>query len=299
MKQAVIFDIQRFSIHDGPGIRTTVFLKGCPLRCAWCQNPESLKTLPEIVFYSHRCAGCLKCKPACGEQAILDEPERRIDFNRCTSCGQCVPNCRFDALKIAGTPWDADRLLQEIEKDGDFFQDSGGGITLSGGEPGLHTEFLERFLPLVKAKGIHVNMETCGLFQWEKMTKIIRYLDLVYFDLKIMDPDLHKTYTGQDNKIIFQNFSMLAESFSNLQARMPVIPTINDSRENIIVTARFLKQFQKSSIHLLKYHPLGEAKLRGIQTGQKPMKLEQDAAAHLATAAQWFEKEDIRAIVPD
>jgi pyruvate formate lyase activating enzyme len=164
MKQAVIFDIQRFSIHDGPGIRTTVFFKGCPLRCAWCQNPESHQPKPEIAFYKQRCSKCLTCKEACPENAILENPDQRIDYNKCIVCSQCVSACLYEALKTVGAMWDIEQLLEEIKKDTDFFFDSGGGITLSGGEPAVQSRFLKHFLPLLKDQGVHINMETCGVF---------------------------------------------------------------------------------------------------------------------------------------
>lgn len=296
MRRAVIFDIQRFSIHDGPGIRTTVFFKGCPLRCIWCQNPESHNPKPEIAFYRHHCSGCLTCKETCTENAIFETPDQRIDYSQCTTCGQCVSVCSDEALKTIGTLWDADSLLIEIEKDKDFFLDSGGGITLSGGEPAMQPQFLQHFLPLVKTQDLHVNMETCGVFHWEKMKKVLPLLDLIYYDLKIMDPEQHKKYTGQDNQIILENFTRLAAAFPNLQARMPVIPSMNDSRRNIASTARFLKQCGQQSIHLLTYHNLGEAKLPAIQTRLKPLGLQNNPKDSLATAAALFEEEGIETI---
>ncbi|MCP5104141.1 MAG: radical SAM protein [bacterium] len=261
MSQTLIFDIQRFCVHDGPGIRTTVFFKGCPLQCIWCQNPESHKAEPEIAFYKQRYSGC--------------------------------PG---EALKTIGTYWEAGSLLTEIEKDNDFFMDSGGGITLSGGEPVMQVQFLKRFLPLVKSKNIHVNIETCGMFQWQEMKKILPFLDLIYYDLKIMDPVLHKKFTRRDNTIILENFTRLAAVFANLQARMPIIPTLNDGPENIFSTARFLKQCRKESIHLLKYHNLGEAKLPAIQTQLQPLGMPNNSDGFLSTAAALFEKENIEAI---
>jgi pyruvate formate lyase activating enzyme len=297
MRQAAIFDIQRFSIHDGPGIRTTLFFKGCPLRCAWCQNPESHKPGPEIAFYNQHCSGCFTCKDVCKENAVLDGADRRIDYSRCTVCGKCVTSCPSSSLKMVGAWWNTYLLLEEIKKDADFFSDSGGGITLSGGEPGMQVEFLEQFLPVVKARGFHVNMETCGLFHWQEMKLLLPYLDLLYYDLKIMDPARHKTFTGGDNRIILEHFRKLAAVFPNLQARMPVIPSINDDSENITAVAAFLKENGKWSIHLLKYHRLGEAKLPTIETELQPLGLTQDTTFSLSTAASLFEKEGIEALV--
>ncbi len=227
-KQAIIFDIQRFSIHDGPGIRTTIFFKGCPLRCKWCQNPESHKPEKEIAFYKERCTGCFACKEVCPNDAINESENNRIDYPRCNDCGICVPECPNNALRMVGMEWDAASLVDEIVKDKDFFVDSGGGITLSGGEPFMQIGFLKEFFPLVKNEQIHVNMETCGMFRWPEMEAILPYLDLIYFDLKMIDSEKHKKYTGRENRIIIENFVQMAKISPNLQPRMPVIPTIND-----------------------------------------------------------------------
>jgi pyruvate formate lyase activating enzyme len=238
----------------------------------------------------------LTCKDACQENAILETPDQRVDYNSCNVCSQCVSVCLYEALKTVGALWDIEQLLAEIKKDIDFFFDSGGGITLSGGEPAVQSRFLESFLPLLKDQDIHVNIETCGVFQWSEMKELLPFLDLLYYDLKLMDPHQHKKYTGQDNKIILENFSRLASAFPNLQARMLVVPGINDSHENILSMARFLKQCSKNSIHLLKYHHFGEAKLPTIQTQLKPLGLQTDAAAHMATTRDLFAKEGIEAV---
>jgi len=297
MKDALIFDIQRFSIHDGPGIRTTVFFKGCPLHCAWCQNPESHKARPELAFYAQRCCGCLSCKAACPENAILDGPDQRVDFNRCNTCGECVTRCNNEALKIIGTYWGVDALLAEIEKDIDFFRDSGGGITLSGGEPGMVVPFLKEFLPKVKARSIHVNMETSGMFQWWEMETILPFLDLIYYDLKIMEPELHKGYTGQENLLILENFIKLSGVFPALQARMPVIHDINDNPGSVLTVSRFLKTCGKGTIHLLRYHNLGEAKLPAIQTRQQPLEMENPEHDYLNDVVAWFGENGITAVI--
>lgn len=295
MNGTVIFDIQRFSIHDGPGIRTTIFFKGCPLRCSWCQNPESHTFIPEIAFYGRRCSGCMACRDACEYDAILDGSDQRLDYGRCTACGDCVSACAYDALRTAGAYWDAASLLAEIEKDKDFFMDSGGGVTLSGGEPCSHVPFLKSLLPPLKASEVHVGMETCGMFRWRDIEDLLPFLGLIYYDIKLMDPELHEKYTGSDNRVILENFTKLAKTFPHLQARMPLIPTINDSPENITATARFLEQNGRDSIHLLKYHNLGEAKLSAFQTDLKPLHLPACTPERLAVAALLFEREGITA----
>lgn len=298
-KQATIFDIQRFSIHDGPGIRTTIFFKGCPLRCRWCQNPESHKSGIEVAFYKERCAFCFDCKDVCPEDAILESEDVRINFDHCSTCGQCVSACMNDALRLVGKRWNALTLLDEVLKDKDFFDDSEGGITLSGGEPTMYSAFLREFLPLVKKEGVHVNMETCGMFKWDNINSILPFLDLIFYDLKLMDSKMHQIYTGVDNTMIIENLSKLAVNFSNLQARMPVIPTINDTQDNIADTVRLLKKNNLETIHLLPYHNLGEAKLPGIKTDLEPLDLPTDNGVYLLSAKKLFENQGIYVILYD
>ena len=171
-KKALVFDIQRFCLHDGPGIRTTLFFKGCALRCAWCHNPESHQARQEVAFFAHCCVQCYACREVCPKTAILIGPDQRIDHSLCDSCGNCMASCLTRALSMIGTTWGTADLLAEVRKDRDFFISSGGGITLSGGEPMLQAAFLEGFLPSLKGDGIHVTLETCGYFPWADMERI-------------------------------------------------------------------------------------------------------------------------------
>jgi pyruvate formate lyase activating enzyme len=295
--RALLFDIQRFSIHDGPGIRTVLFFKGCPLRCLWCQNPESHKPGVEIAFYQERCLRCFACREVCREYAIVEDEERRINRAACNACGKCVSACPNEGLQMLGVEWEAPALLAEVLKDRDYFEDSGGGITLSGGEPLLHLSFLGAFLPLARREGIHVATETCGLCHWETLESLLSYLNLIYFDLKCLDPERHRDYTGTDNDLILDNFSRLAAVFPNLEARMPVVPSLNDGDENIRAAARFLKKNHKDRIHLLRYHSMGEAKLERIETELKPLNLAKDTGEALLRAKKVFESEGIGVIL--
>jgi len=298
-KKALIFDIQRFSLHDGPGIRTTIFFKGCPMACAWCQNPESRNPLPELIFYKNSCIGCFHCREVCPDAAILDHPLTRIDYSKCSVCGKCVSVCNTDSLRMVGKQWDAEALLTEVLKDRDYFKESGGGITLSGGEPLLQSTFLKTFLPLLKQQKIHINLETSGMAPWNRMEEILPWLDLIFYDIKHMNQEIHQRHTGCGNQIILDNFSRLAKRFSGLQARMPIIPGHNDTPDNIRATAMFLKENRQSSIHLLPYHNMGEAKLERIYTRQKPLNLESLKAADLLSIKDLFEKENIHAVLYD
>jgi pyruvate formate lyase activating enzyme len=290
---AILFDIQRFSIHDGPGIRTTLFFKGCHLRCLWCQNPESHKPEKEVAFYAEQCVECFACREACPKDAILDGKRRRIDYTKCNTCGRCVSVCAFDALRMVGTYWEAMPLVTEVTKDRDFFLESGGGITLSGGEPALQSGFLKVFLPLVKAEGMHVNMETSGMVRWEHLETLLPYLDLIYYDLKFMGSTLHEMYTGRNNRLILDNFEKLSGAFPNLIPRMPVVPTLNDTPGNVHLTARFLKKNHHKTLHLLRYHRLGEAKLSRIDSPLTPLNLPGEPNEALLCTRRRFEVEGI------
>jgi pyruvate formate lyase activating enzyme len=297
--KAIIFDIQRFSLHDGPGIRTTVFFKGCPLQCAWCQNPESWATGPEIAFYSHLCRQCFTCRSVCADQAIVAAADRRVDYAGCSICGKCAAACVDNALRLIGQDWSPDDLVAELLKDADYFAESGGGVTLSGGEPTLQSRFLESFLPALKLHRVHVTLETCGLFNWSRFEALLPHLDLVYYDLKIMDTTRHKQYTGTGNDAIVDNFKRLSNTTAGLQARMPVIPGVNDTQGNIAATADFLKSSGQTTVHLLPYHNLGEAKIPRLNTTQKRLSLVALNHAELKRVQTGFAEQGVDAILYD
>jgi len=294
---AVIFDIQRFSLHDGPGIRTTIFFKGCPLSCMWCQNPESHKAIPEIAFYAESCSRCFDCMAACTRDAIIENITERIDYSKCDVCGSCVTGCVHKAIRMIGKPWDIETLIEEIKRDKDYFDDSGGGVTLSGGEPMIYSKFLQVLLPAIRNESIHITMETCGFFKWEQMINLIPYLNIIYFDLKHMDSAFHKLYTGQDNDLILKNLSQLSVEFKGLQVRFPVIPEVNDDQNNIIATAYFLKNHGQETIHCLPYHNMWESKIPRINTRIKPMFQKTQTSDTLLHIKQMFFKEGINAII--
>lgn len=263
---AVIFDIQRFCLHDGPGIRTTVFFKGCPLRCRWCQNPESHRKNPELAYFKARCTGCGNCAAICGEGAITRNDVTCIDYSQCSACGRCAEQCSSGALRIIGKEWGAEDLAAEVLRDREFYDESGGGVTLSGGEPLMQSSFLYPFMAMLREASVNIMIETCGYFQWQSAVAILDMIDSIYFDLKVMDGALHREYTGEGNTLILENFTRLSERGDSVQARMPVIPGINDSEENIVATARFLRERGHGTIHCLPYHHLGLSKAGTISS---------------------------------
>jgi len=295
--KALIFDVQRFSLHDGPGIRTTVFFKGCPLRCIWCQNPESWRAEPEIAFYAKKCRGCFDCLAVCRENAILQCADKRIDYTRCAGCGDCATVCVQTALRVIGRIWTVAELVDELVKDFDYFEESEGGVTLSGGEPMQQARFLRALLPELKRSHIHIAMETCGHFSWEEMELLLPFLDLIYFDLKAMAPDSHQSLTGCTNERILRNFARLSSCFVNLKVRLPVIPGRNDDRANILATAGFLLKNGMHSIILLPYHNLGEAKLSSLHTDQKPLGINPQKAQDLDKVKVLFEAIGVKATI--
>ncbi|MGB7294625.1 MAG: glycyl-radical enzyme activating protein [Candidatus Aminicenantales bacterium] len=267
MSEGLIFDIKRYSINDGPGIRTTVFFKGCPLDCRWCHNPEGRSSSPEIMVRPARCLeGCSECLAACPENA-LSKPGMSpvIDRARCTPCGLCTEICPTQALEIVGRRLSAVELVREIEKDRVFFEESGGGATFSGGEPLSQPEFLYEVLGNCRRKNIHSAIDTCGFAPPEILERIAAQADLFLFDLKAMDEQKHIAFTGQSNRLILENLKRLAGAGKRIIVRIPVVPGINDDPENTRRTASFLRPLETvSEISLLPYHKLGREKSQGI-----------------------------------
>lgn len=296
--EALVFDIQRFSIHDGPGIRTVVFFKGCPLSCAWCQNPESLRVAPEIAFYTDACRRCFACRSVCPAGCIDEGEAVRIDRARCTTCGACVDACVHHALRFVGRRVGVAELVDELLRDRDFYEDSGGGVTLSGGEPLLQAGFLARLLPTLRERGVHVLVETSGLFAEYAVDRVFPLVNQTYVDVKHMDPADHKRWTGRSNRIILSRIAALSRRFGNVQVRMPVIPGINDGEANIRATADFLNVQGLSSIHCLPYHPFGESKRQRLGMASAMPYVNPDPAL-VRRVAQLFESEGIHAVIYD
>ena len=249
-----VFNIQKFCINDGPGIRTTVFMKGCPLRCLWCHNPESKRAVPELLFNPAKCIGCGACAEVCKNDALTER-------QNCAQCGACAEVCPACAREMAGTSMAVAEILEEVLKDKAFYETSGGGMTVSGGEPMMQFEPLMALLTAAKEKGLHICMETCGFAPAEHYKAVQPLVDLFLFDYKLTDPALHKQYTGQTNELILQNLRMLDELGAQTVLRCPIIPTVNDTAEHfagIAATANALKHIQRIDIE--PYHPMGSSK---------------------------------------
>lgn len=265
---ATIFNIQSYSVHDGPGIRVTVFLKGCPLRCLWCANPESNLAAPQLMSYASKCVGCGKCVPACPNGAItIEEKNGRFisttDRTKCTDCGVCTTACSIGAREIAGKTMTVAEILAKVQKDRLFIDTSGGGITVSGGEPLMCPDFTAALLRAAKEAGFHTAIESCSYATRAVIDQVYPYVDLGLLDIKHMDSTIHMKYTGVPNEPILENLKHIYHDLKvPFMISLPVIPGYNDSDENIIATARFVSTELGNDvkIRLLPYHRLGESK---------------------------------------
>jgi len=287
--KGTVFDVQRFCIHDGPGIRTVVFFKGCPLRCLWCQNPEGLDPQPEISFSGDGCLGCGECESVCPQHAISFEGTGRINRELCDRCGKCVEVCHSGALEVVGKLYSPEELLEEAMDDMPFFVASGGGITLSGGEPTYQAEFLADFLPLCNEHGVHVALETCGYVAHERLGSLLPFLDLILYDLKAVDPRLHRDLTGRDSDVILRNLEwLLNKDMCRIGVRVPLVPGLTLTDRNLQDIIGFLKTQGVSEVTLVPYHRMGEGKLGKIDSALQPLHPGEISEQDLADASALF-----------
>ncbi|AFL98833.1 MULTISPECIES: glycyl-radical enzyme activating protein [Desulfitobacterium] len=268
-RYGLVFNIQHYSVHDGPGIRTIIFTKGCPLRCEWCSNPESQQTQPQLGFNPHKCIGikaCFRCAEVCVYGAIKLNTEENdkifVDRKFCTDCVKCVDVCPSQALQVFGKPITVEEAIREVEKDSVFYARSGGGLTISGGEPLMQADFVTETLKEARKRRLKTTIETCGYADWPSMENVCQYLTSIIMDIKCMDSEKHKKYTGAPNELILENFNKLCEGFPKLPKliRTPVVPGFNDTEEDIKEIANLVKGKLNVTYELLKYHRLGQQK---------------------------------------
>lgn len=270
-RTGTIFNIQRFSTSDGPGIRTTVFFKGCPLNCAWCHNPESKSALPEVFYKKDLCISCRACGEVCPQSCHSFTNEHIFDRKSCTACARCVQVCPSDALEGCGEVSPVSRIIETVLRDKPFYDETGGGLTLSGGEPLMQPEFCVALLQCAKQHGIHTAVQTSGFSaDGISIDEINRFTDLWLYDIKLFPDSEHIKYTGVSNKIILKNLRRLDTSAAAIILRCPLIPGINITREHFEKIAELLKELKNvRCVNLLPYHPLGISKAQQLSKAQK------------------------------
>jgi len=274
--QQLVFDIQPFSLHDGPGIRTTVFLKGCPMQCKWCSNPEGIDSEPTLSFQKSKCSNCLECVEICSTEALISvEGQLVVQHEKCNACGECIEVCPTDALKLYGYQATSQEIIDQVKKDKTFFKKSGGGITLTGGEVMMQPQFAKDILKLAKDDEINTCIETCGFARQKDYAAILDYVDIILFDYKITDPDEHKYYTGQSNEIILNNLKFLCENGAKIVLRIPIIPGINDTDEHFKALSYISNQYKSiEKVEVMPYHNWGEHKYQEIGLKKSDHKFE-------------------------
>ena len=299
MDRGVVFNVQRFSVHDGPGIRTVVFLKGCPLACVWCHNPEGMSPRPEILMTPSRCVGCGECVSACPQDLPVPyELPGAQGAERCLVCGACADACPTEARQMAGRAMSVEEVVEVVLKDRIFYDDSRGGVTFSGGEPLRQAGFLRSALEACKAQRIHTAVDTCGLVGQEDLLSVAEVADLFLFDVKMMDDEKHRRYTGVSNRQILTNLEALGHSGRRIWIRVPVIPGVNDDYGNLESTARLAASIPSvERVCLLPYHPLGESKSKRLDRESSFPEMKTPTAGEMQALVELVEAEGIPASI--
>ena len=295
MTNGIIFNIKRFAIHDGPGIRTTIFLKGCSLRCQWCHNPESWLRQPEISFDQEKCIQCYQCLSTCPEQAIfLKEGYPYTDKKKCLLSGRCVSICPAQARVIIGNKVETEEIIREIKKDLIFYQESGGGVTFSGGEPLEQIDFLAELLFLCQQEGIHRVVDTCGYAPWSHFERILSLVDYWLYDLKVLDEQKHLEYTGISNQLILDNLKRLSRQNKNIEIRIPLIPGVNDDKGEIAEMAELIQSLALNEVSILPFHKLGLDKYRRLGLVTEMAHTLTPSKAYLESIAEIFTRNNLK-----
>ena len=293
MAKPLIFNIQKYSIHDGEGIRTTVFFKGCPLSCRWCHNPESQSFRPELMVHPGRCTGCGACAAVCPQKAVAltRDHKTRTDRSACVMCGACVDACVHNAREEAGREYELEDLVRLLEKDRMFYEESGGGITLSGGEVLVQDiDYVEQLARRLHDKGYSVDIDTCGCAPYEHIRRLLPYVDAFLYDIKLMDPEAHRAYTGADNALILENLKRLSADGGKINLRLPLIRGVNATEAFIRGIIAFLKENRIGvyRINLLKYHNTGSGKYSRLDRVYEGAEMAEPDQAFLDWAAEAF-----------
>lgn len=289
--KGTIFDLKRYAVHDGPGIRLNVFFKGCPLHCLWCHNPEGISFKPELMLMPNRCARCGDCLRACrfGVLSQNGTGEVLADRSRCTLCGDCVEACSREAINIVGREVSIEDILAEAEKERIFFEQSGGGVTLTGGEPLAQADFAEALMEALKARGFHVALDTSGYASADIFLRLVAKADLILFDLKLMDEEKHKKFTGVSNHTVLDNLRKLDELGKPVWIRFPLIPGINDDEGNLEAMAAFLSELKSvEQLNVLPYHKGGVEKFRRVGREQEFAIFEPPAEEKIQSVMNFF-----------
>jgi pyruvate formate lyase activating enzyme len=290
--KGLVYDLQRFAVHDGPGIRTLVYMKGCPLACLWCSTPQTQKQALEVLHVEVQCQRCGRCAEACPLDVITVSEEEGVQIDRepCTACGLCVEACLNQAWELVGTQTTVDELFREVDRDSPFYRRSNGGVTVGGGEPAMQHEFVVDFLKQCRQHYIHTAIETCGYVQPWRMEEILEHVDLVHFDIKHMDALVHKELTGASNEIILENARRAAAMRPTI-IRIPVVPGCNDSDQNILATARFAAELGENliRIELLPYHAFGSQTYARIGREYALADVEPPTAGHMERLKEMVE----------
>ncbi|MDF2676396.1 MAG: glycyl-radical enzyme activating protein [Bacillota bacterium] len=288
--KANIFNIQKFSVHDGPGIRTTVFFKGCPLKCLWCHNPESQNPKKEILYDINKCVLCGKCVEVCPQNAVRIENNVVLtDKNKCNHCGECVIYCIPGARQVAGKEYTVDEVLKEVIKDKVFYEHSNGGVTVSGGEPLIQIDFVEELLKKLKENNIHTAVDTCGTVNFENLQRVAPYTDVFLYDLKIMDDEKHKEFVGSSNKLILENLKRLSQIHNNINLRMIIVEGVNAEEKHIEETLKFIKDLGIKKINLLPYHDIAKHKYKKLNMFYEDHKMKKPTEEKMQAFKEMFE----------